>query len=126
MTIYFDENLVGTWYVVIDDETDWLAGLSRTPDGGFDLRYRFRYYTKHPTGDPFLDDDEKHWFGGHISNTDEATLLKTIRAIVQTLPGQQRNEFLRGEQTFEEFMEHTLTMPFMHAKVLKEGDDDGA
>lgn len=115
-----EKKTIGIWYVPTLPTQDWMATLSRADDGGFDIDYRFRYYGKEVNGgDPFLDEDEKRWYHGHDTATDESKAIANMRFVAQNLAsvaGVECDEVLMN-RNMEQFMAQLKTKPWIHMKT---------
>jgi hypothetical protein len=114
----FTEKTRAVFYLSIDEETDWLLGITEEDDV-WHCEYRFRYYH---SDDPWDQEDVKNWYSMKVSK-DRETLNKVIsvtREMVTILEEQCSNkayELIRGEGTFDEFMEEFTKLPFVHCKT---------
>jgi hypothetical protein len=120
--ITIDENSVAIWYIHLDENTDWLAGLS-LKGAELELLYRFRYYDANdPDNEPFSGKDRKSWTRVTIKETKEEALNK-IREIVCKLEqasGKKADELLMrdGPHRVERFANALSRFRWAHAKRI--------
>lgn len=121
MTIEFNDELEGIWYVQVEPEADFLAGLSVHADGTVKVQYRFRYYHD---DDPWSQQDEKHWYT--ITGDGPASRgIGMVRSIIeQTFPKDfSRYELLREGRSTKDFIDEFTKAPFAHAKTIMKSDE---
>jgi hypothetical protein len=114
-----DDNLLAVWFVTLPNslpEADYLASLTRLPDGKLKLEYRFRYYVDNRAHDSA---DRKRW---HSSITDRSVteVIAMCSGVARSLAatsGGEWWELLRGTKSFETFRDELLMMPFVHVKT---------
>lgn len=120
MSIIFDENTVGVWYVAFPGK-DWMAGVTREGDG-FLLQYRFRYY--HDPLDPWDGKDEKSWYSGTLTGAREVVIDKMREmciVLMATGGGENLYECVRAlDEPFDQFMERFKQLPFVHMRTCTE------
>jgi len=119
MSIEIDESIVGIWYAALDGKSDFLMSVNTT-DEGWKIIYRFRYYH---SDDPFDQEDVKNWFSATVSNKNisEMGMIKSTNKLFALLKDKAKGPctvLLRGEGTFEQFMDEFLELPFVHQKVF--------
>lgn len=104
MSINLDENIVGVWHVEFQEHEkgNWIASISRE-DGQYRARCRFRYYTDDNRSP--LNKDVKNWYSTRAADKD--VLLAQVQEMYQTLldEGSYGWELLRGDLSFDAFME---------------------
>lgn len=82
MTIIIDENVIGLWYISLNENLDYLGCLT----GGekIQIKYRFRYYDN-KDHNPFSEKDEKNWYNGTFANNDKEAAIKKMREVVKAI-----------------------------------------
>ena len=115
MTIKFDENTVGIWYVQLSDVSDWLASI-RMDDGKGKLCYRFRYYKDDKV---FESEDRKQWYDLETDDTEE--LIKAVRMLAEFMAadaGDEVYELMMSDcDGFDDFTAEFSKAPFVSMKV---------
>lgn len=124
MSIVIDEHLLAMWFAETPTG-DWMAGLSKSESGGYELKYRFRHYTKGPAPLGVWDgSDRKSWYG--VKGKQLQPLIDTTRLILRsgTMTGafSKSYELLRGEKTTHEFVELLRKQPFAHSKKVTKAE----
>jgi len=116
MTIKLDESILGIWFLSLDN-SDLLFSLNDEEDK-YKVQYRFRYYEDDKTHDS---DDRKSWYEGVIYKKD-MTLAEAIEATEKTfttfsrLTANEPTSLIKGDMTYEEFMEEFKKLPFVHTE----------
>jgi hypothetical protein len=122
-------DLVGIWYVrgeVAGQQQDWLAGLSfKEVDGErvLVLQYRFRYYTKDATDDPFKDNDRKSWYSVVVKDEPVEKIIVVIHGMLNLLKTrfgtEEHDELLvKNFPSFKAFMNYFSDRPWIWSKFL--------
>lgn len=113
MSIIFNDNILGVWYVTIPNG-DYLAAVSRCKDGGAFLQYRFRYYNSE---EPWDEKDEKHWY--EARSKDQTKVVAHASFVAKTLANASKGkiwELIRGAGSLEDFMAEFQKLPFVHSR----------
>lgn len=114
MTIKFDENTVGIWYVQLSDDSDWLASVWMD-DGKGKLCYRFRYYKDDKV---FESEDRKNWYDLETGDTEK--LIETVRMLaagMATGSGVEVYELMMSDfDSFADFRAAFGDAPFVSMK----------
>lgn len=123
MSIVLDESVRGLWYcLTIPDEQDFLLALKRIAEKHYEITYRFRYYN---SSDPFDEEDKKSWYQGEIKGISEEDVIAKIHddfmpAVMNAtafINGGEFTELLRGDRSFDEFMEEFMKQDFVHTQI---------
>lgn len=122
LVIRLDDSIAGFWFVSIgayqEEIGDYISSVHKT-DEGYSLMSRVRMYVDDKTHDSA---DRKTWFEGKFDTKEEAiTAARVGCEIIKQFPGaevQDPVELLRGEGTFDQFMEEFMALPFVHAKDI--------
>jgi len=80
--IEVDENIIGIWFIALDNESDWLASMSKVKDG-IKVNYRFRYYNSEDPH-PFSGKDKKNFYS-FVAPDDKKKAIKVMRAMAHAL-----------------------------------------
>jgi hypothetical protein len=119
--IIIDEHLVGIWFCVVSEASDFMAGLREiTPDAEYQLDYRFRYYSPEST-DPWDGKDEKHWFGGRLKtnrNDALAGMRKVTKALLEAVGSSGELWEAVNDGDFDKFMAAFMVAPWAHFKEM--------
>jgi hypothetical protein len=129
MTMIFNEDTLGIWYVLLEPEKiDYMGALSRRPYG-YMYTWRMRYYAT--PDDPWDGKDRKSWYDIRIPSAEGTTeeviekiremvrlSVETGRSLGKPTPG-PIHELLRGNKTMEKFTEDFLSAPFVHKKTVQ-------
>ena len=121
--IVIDDNLLAVWQCQIADDQDFLGGLSRTPDGGFEINYRFRYYRDDLL--TMFSKDDKHWYRCTIKpGLPLEVAITPMRALLKTIEAQTGNvgrELIRDNHPTEWFMQEMSKWGNIHASSIPQG-----
>jgi hypothetical protein len=120
MSIKLSHNTVMLWFLDLDGESDVCGALERSEDGGFEMNYRFRYYTCENDTDAFSGWDEKNWYTGRTTReTTEEEAVKVVRDMLSMLEEACGNKAdVVQANSAEEYMEILKTKPWAQMKVL--------
>jgi hypothetical protein len=107
-------------------DQDWLCSVSEHDDG-IHIDYRFRYYNDDKT---FDSEDTKNWYKAVVPKDETPSALeiaKDLTAKLSEMSGCPSYELIRGESTFEQFMEEFATLPFVDMKSMskEEAEEQG-
>ncbi len=123
MAIQLTEDIVGIWFVNLSNSSDWMSALTDAGDSWL-IEYRFRYYAD-DSGEVFDTNDEKRWRSGTAlkSKVSAKKVLKSCSDIYNMLVKTAgttagNHEVLRGDKTFDEFMEEFMALDCVHAKKM--------
>src|SRR5262245_6975 len=115
MTIIIDEKFVATWYIALDNNTDWMLGLRHVDGKKYRFDYRFRYYRDAKT---FGSDDEKSWYAGTADFKDREEAIKSLRDMARHLgimSGGEVHELVKApEEKLDAFMDRLTAQPWAH------------
>lgn len=120
MAILFNDDLVAFWFMDVSPTSNWLAAISKAPEGQFKVQWRACAITQ-PGSDPFSK-DERNWYEGVVSGSEPDVIGKmsqVARFLTQMGQG-PLFERIRGEQSAEAFLKELAQLPFMHARRLEE------
>jgi len=114
--IDLDENLLGVWFLDINESSNWFAGLSCTKTAGrLQLKYRVRYFSDGTARNARFDPNaEASWAVAEMSKSPDQA-IEDMRRIGRTLTQHARGELievLRGDRTFEQFQVALAAQPF--------------
>ena len=119
MSMQLNENTLGIWYcLTIPHKQDFLLTLNRVDEKSYDITYRFRYYN---SDDPFDENDEKRWASAKTENQSEEQVIASVHSVLEALSsisGNDYTEILRGDRSFEEFMEEFMQQDFVHMQTV--------
>lgn len=117
MSITINENLMSIWFFSFAGG-DWMAGVSKTPDGQGKVDYRFRYYKDDKVWDS---QDSKHWYEakGPLSRI-EALTERIFEMAQELMPVTGTYVLKRGARSDEEFLSEFEHAPFVHSRRLTE------
>lgn len=128
--IVLDERIIAIWFFPIDDDSDFMAGLSweteemaKAGKGNVNLIYRFRYYDKE-RGDPFTGNDKKNWYSGVIATEDKEGTLTGVRECIRVMAdvkGQIAEEILNTDG-MDQVMRDMEAKSWAHFKIEPLGE----
>jgi hypothetical protein len=119
MSIEIGDNTLGIWFVSWGT-ADWMGAVWRTPQGGVEGAYRFRYYRD---SEAFNSKDEKSWYdlkptGDQQDENDWIGAMSKMSEVIAHAQKGKKWELLRGSLSTHEFMEAFTKLPFAHVKTL--------
>lgn len=121
LVITLDDSIVGFWFVSIgpfqEEIGDYVTSVHKVEEG-YALRSRMRIYVDDKTHDSA---DRKTWFEGKFDSKEEAIKAARIGCeLIKKMPVEVHDpvELMRGEGTFEQFMEEFMALPFVHGRTI--------
>lgn len=130
--IVMDEKIIATWFIVLSDESDYMAAISwaneesmKAGKGEIDLVYRFRYYDKErPNAEPFAGIDKKNWYSGKVEAASKEEALTKMRGAINILASvvNQKPDEIVNTGGVEQFINELASKPWAHMKKEKMGE----
>lgn len=126
MSIEITERTIGTWFLVLTDISDYMAGMEWETDedlkaqfGNIKLTFRFRYYDI-DNPEPWAGKDKKNWYSTVLKETTKQDAVLKFEKVLhgmEIMTGNKADEIINNG-TPQEFIEKFTSMPWAHSKIL--------